>query len=733
MSFDNSKVIVTKGYLDETANKIREKLSSQDTYTLPEFPSAIDSISGGGIDATSIDIVKELPSTLVEGAVYLIPNGEQVVPALPLSIDSTMNRWAVVANIDGTPAFPYSMTTAQIKSCTKFYAFAKNVGTTAEPQSYVGVPSTRGSYPSEMTMSDGNSVTAPTYIYKYEPTTDTDWVDVTATSTWGDVDHNVLHCIYSTVTIIRRSLNQITYEKAWNFIDTNGRLIKPEDVDEYLVYFVEDGVATNLGSHDLKWIDGYFRGDVKPYFPNNREVVNFDFSQEEYDLNRSIIRTAPEVSSYMYGAPNSASVTSGELVFNTSGSAFFHPSYYLDDYSSYEIEIKFGTVDNTQGGWELGGFKVYGQNFCVWLNYESNSLIAYNSSGNFTIPNRTLADFSNKTIKFLVTHRISPTTNDTISEVSLLFEGETTPIVLGNIDNKLPYYPFIGSLSGNAIRGIAIKSFKITESKWGEQPDDIIQPLTITANGTYTADGITVAGYSPINVNVTKVAISEFDFKGSTPYHDLVKDIDLATNMKGLSYTSGVGIMATARGNSLRTGTNFDYAGMYEVEIKFGTFDRTTALTNGNNILLKVGRSSSKLMLNYYYSSSADTGKWWIHDQSGNNIYLDSIENQPYYFENKTLIFTYGFKYVDGERVRDATNGYFYVDGVQLNSTGSGLTGDDDSQVQIVFLCDSGNNAFVGAVYESFKVWEYFDYITPQSQTRQVTETAGEEQGDDQR
>lgn len=244
---------------------------------------------------------------------------------------------------------------------------------------------------------------------------------------------------------------------------------------------------------------------------------------------------------------------------------------------------------------------------------------------------------------------------------------------------------------------------------------------TITENGTYTAsqeEPVSYDGYGTVIVDVkpAKVLISEFDFTGSAPYYDKVKCVEITTLMRGLSYTQGTGITATARGNKLRTGTIFDYAGIYEMEIKFGTFDRTTALTNGHNMLLKVGKSSAKLMLDYYYSSSTGTGKWWIHDQSGNNIYLDYGENDPYYFENKTLIMTYGAKYVDGELVRDQNKGYFYANGVQLNSNGAAITGDEDSQVQVVFLCDSGNNAFIGAVYESLKIYQYFDkYATPVS------------------
>ena len=217
-------------------------------------------------------------------------------------------------------------------------------------------------------------------------------------------------------------------------------------------------------------VDGYDEVVVNVAEPSSKVVSEFDFSQGDYDLTRSIIRTAPDISSYILGAPYNASVSNDEMVFNTTGQGYFHPSYYLNDFKDYEIEISFGTVDNSLGGWELGGFKIYGQNFSVWLNYENNVLTAFNSSGNFQIPNRTLADFSNKTIKFLVTHKISTITGDTLTEVSLLFEGETTAIKLGDVDNKLPYYPYIGSLSGNAIRGIAIKSMKITESKWELEP-----------------------------------------------------------------------------------------------------------------------------------------------------------------------------------------------------------------------------------------------------------------------
>lgn len=235
------------------------------TSKLDELNARIESLTPEGTQVSSIEIVEALPQSLTEKALYLIPNGEQVVPPLPLSIDATMNRWAVTCEVPNEPAtFPYKLTLEKIKNAPKYYCFGVKVATTAEPQSFVSVPRTRSSYPSTMNFADSNTITMPTYIYKYEPSVDTDWVDITATITQGDwennvVDHDMLHCFYSTHTMIRHSLNQISYETEWNAINTNGRLIRVGFISEYLVYFVENGIATSQGSHDLKWVaDNYY-------------------------------------------------------------------------------------------------------------------------------------------------------------------------------------------------------------------------------------------------------------------------------------------------------------------------------------------------------------------------------------------------------------------------------------------------------------------------------------------
>lgn len=242
---------------------IELEITENGTYTAPEGKSynpVIVNVSGGGGTTPSIDIVTELPIELIEGAVYLIPNGEQIVPALPLSIDPTMNRWAVTCLVPNEPVtFPYNLTIEKIKSSPKYFCFATKVATTSEPQSFISVPRTRSSYPSIMNFAESNTITMPTYIYKFEPNVDTEWVDITATITQADwennvVDHEMLHCFYSTYTMIRHSLNQISYETAWNAIDTSGKIIKQGYINKYQVYFVENGTAVNQGVHDLKWV-----------------------------------------------------------------------------------------------------------------------------------------------------------------------------------------------------------------------------------------------------------------------------------------------------------------------------------------------------------------------------------------------------------------------------------------------------------------------------------------------
>lgn len=249
MSFDNSKVIATKGYLIGAADAIRRKLESQDTIPLPEFEDAIDSIptGGGGTTATSIEIVKELPITLVEGAVYLIPNGEQVCPSIPTGYD--YNVICIDKNDIGDAYKRPS--TQDVLNATKFWLFQNN---TIQPRN-------RRDQITIITWgSSATTSTKPTKIYEYDTSGAFEWIDITNdASTDTDFQNNtILHdnrdTIYSDTNIYRYTVGNLEYNTETNKINNLCKLTDIFYIDDFDVYFVENGVATSQGSHTLKWV-----------------------------------------------------------------------------------------------------------------------------------------------------------------------------------------------------------------------------------------------------------------------------------------------------------------------------------------------------------------------------------------------------------------------------------------------------------------------------------------------
>ena len=251
MSFDNSKVIATKGYLTGAADAIRRKLESQDTITLPEFEDAIDSIEtgGGGTTATSVKIVSELPETLVEGAVYLIPNGHQYVPEFPTV--SGGQYYACCCNNFSLVSYTVP-TKTNLDNSTKFWLF---VDDTYYPKCLRNAINT---------MSWGTSATTaekPDHIFEYDTTGNFEWkeLDLTDETVISDfANNNIKHddraLMYSNVDVYRFTVGNIEYSNLCNSIKTDGKYKNIYYVDEFYVYFVENGTATSQGSHTLKWV-----------------------------------------------------------------------------------------------------------------------------------------------------------------------------------------------------------------------------------------------------------------------------------------------------------------------------------------------------------------------------------------------------------------------------------------------------------------------------------------------
>ena len=466
-------------------------------------------------------------------------------------------------------------------------------------------------------------------------------------------------------------------------------------------------------------------GSGEPYFPKESLISEFDFIYD-YENNKNItydkIKDDTLVGDFLV---SNMQLTANGLL-NLGGR--FNTGIVPDNDIPLKIVIKFGTFDRS---YSLGEYNFI-VNFCwdtpdslahiLWRNEEDR----YGLGGDINhhpvrYENSDPYFFENKKIIFLwncVLRNGQITQYDNGQKVknrlSIYLED-------GTVISEAPYLSYhnkdyfpalILGADDYQYRGAVYEDVKVYALNLEVDPSqDIIQPLNITQNGTYEANGTTIAGYSPITVNVppTKVLISEFDFKSNSPWYDIVKKGNLGTLMHYGTATQGVGLEFMTTGQRVRTGTIFDYCGVYEMEVKFGTFNKENAPSTGNNFLLCFSRNNYSAMLCFKnYNSETGLGDWWIHDQSGNNIYLDDV-HEPYFFENKTLKILFGAKLVDGELVRDFNRIYYYIDDVQLNANGATVAGDVDNSIGVVHLGDRQSATFKGAVFEGFKIWQYFD------------------------
>ena len=505
-----------------------------------------------------------------------------------------------------------------------------------------------------------------------------------------------------------------------------------------------DAIRRKLGTSDTitlpnfeSAIDSIHSGGGEPYIPREQIVCDFDFTSNTpyYDsVRQSSVQT-----------PSGVIASSDGIELTTKNS--YVPTYKgLSKGEFYKIELEFGNynidtsaVEDTSAILNFSTVNPQNEQGSICWRKNVSAWACYTTNGWNNFPSSYGIDaFKNKKIIVLFNCRYTdgefvPIADADLHEYhNINIYDEDMNYIIGNIVPNSEYVQAIGigGCNGYSCKGMVVKSLKVYNLNLYTDPSqDIIQPITITANGTYTANGNTVAGYSPITVNVppTKVLISEFDFKSNSPWYDIVKKGNLGTLMHYGTATQGVGLEFMTTGQRVRTGTIFDYCGVYEMEVKFGTFNKENAPSTGNNFLLCFSRNNYSAMLCFKnYNSETGLGDWWIHDQSGNNIYLDDV-HEPYFFENKTLKILFGAKLVDGELVRDFNRIYYYIDDVQLNANGAVVAGDVDNSIGVVHLGDRQSATFKGAVFEGFKIWQYFDkYETPASLMMAVPEEAEE-------
>lgn len=241
---------------------------------------------------------------------------------------------------------------------------------------------------------------------------------------------------------------------------------------------------------------------------------------------------------------------------------------------------------------------------------------------------------------------------------------------------------------------------------------DIVKPITITENGTYTPDNFDVFGYGPVIVNIDGAnikLISQFDFTGESPNLDMVKNIILPSGMR-------LGML----GGTINSQNSYKFLGNYlnvgtvaKIEIKMGTFDRSIETENEYNTLFSLIKKSYKGSL------------WWDNTNNIWTIGSQAISNltDKHYFENKTITIYFGARMIDGELYREY-NGISYQNKFNIWADNTEIVeateeADSSSLIKTAIIQigtreadetpEAYWGAFVGAVFESVKIWQIFN------------------------
>lgn len=494
-----------------------------------------------------------------------------------------------------------------------------------------------------------------------------------------------------------------------------------------------DAIRRKLGTSDTitlpnfeSAIDSIPSGGGEPYIPREQIMCNFDFTSNTpyYDsVRQSSVQT------------HSGVIASSDGIELTTINAYIPIYKGLSKGESYKIELEFGnynidtsSVADASAILNFSTVNPQNENGSICWRKNVSAWACYTSIGWMNFPSSYGIDaFKNKKIIVLYNCRYIDGEIVKVSESDLgdyhiinIYDENMNYIIGAIRPNNNAYVQAIGigASNGYSCKGMVVKSLKVYNLNLYTNPSQsIIQPITITENGTYTANGNTVAGYSPITVNIHEVLESEFDLlhSGSTQgFLDIVKNVSLPTD----AYSGFNNGYITDRNVNVPMNKP-NYGDIKRVVVKTGEFDRSAEPSEEWLNLMRL--NTNDWHFNLTYNTSGDY--WRVSDATGATIDIPASTLPKYAFEDTTFEIIFGAKYINGELYRGIkTNGVVtenYTNRlyVYLNDN---LVMENQYQEIYPTIRVGGGNGWTGALFENVKIYNVLDcydkyYETPVS------------------
>lgn len=244
-------------------------------------------------------------------------------------------------------------------------------------------------------------------------------------------------------------------------------------IDQLVTGNVEPLSVTENGTYTApEGLDGYNPVTVNVGEPDEKIVVDFDFTQKEYDLVRSINPESASASDkaifrpYLYNA--SYNSTNGYVGWSN-GYGNVQPKFFINPFRNYTIDVEFGEVGNDYQSLSDREILSIGDQLKLYWN-TSGFFKRENSSGTENWTDLNTRDYlSNKKLTVSIVWALN-NVNEPTCYVNLIFDDLNGGIItkfFGNWDGVGSPTLIIGRrTSDNGLYPVQVNKIKIIEKKW---------------------------------------------------------------------------------------------------------------------------------------------------------------------------------------------------------------------------------------------------------------------------